>query len=151
MCVCVCVFLSFYISVDFRVPLADPLGQIGSILDRFGYHCLSNFPAFSAARAELLQRLRKKLRKKLAENLQGTSKKLTRNAKNLQRTSNKLMQRTFSKAKSQAAYSIDLLVFFGIIVESQKYVGQIQGYLFTSSGHAFRSMYLFIYHVKYQL
>ena len=105
-CVCVCVFQFFHISVDFRVPLADALGQIGSILDRFGCHFWSNFPAFSAARAELLQRLRKKLRKKLAENLQRTSKQLTRNAKNLQRTSNKLMQRTFPRAKYQAAYSI---------------------------------------------
>ena len=32
-CVCVCVFLLFHIYVDFRVPLADALGQIGSILD----------------------------------------------------------------------------------------------------------------------
>jgi hypothetical protein len=47
------------------------------------------------------------------------------------------MRRTFPKAKSQAAYSIGLLVFFGITVESQKYVGQIQGHMFTSSGHAF--------------
>ena len=31
-------FLLFHISVDFRVPLADPLGQIGSILDRFWCH-----------------------------------------------------------------------------------------------------------------
>ena len=99
-------FSIFHISVDFRLPLADALGQIGSILDRFGCHFWSNFPAFSAARAELLQRLRKKLRKKLAENLQRTSKKLTRNAKNLQRTSKKLRRRTFPKAKSQAAYSI---------------------------------------------
>ena len=109
-CFLICVFafaffLFVHISVDFRVPLADPLDLIGSILDRFGYHCWINFPAFSAARAELLQRLRKKLRKKLAENLQRTSKKLTRNAKNLQRTSNNLMQRTFPKAKYQAAYS----------------------------------------------
>ena len=66
----------------------------------------SNFPVFSAVCAELLQRLRKKLRKKLAENLQRTSKKLTRNAKNFQRTSKKLMQRTFPNLKSQAAYSI---------------------------------------------
>ena len=99
-------FLFFHISVDFRVPLADALGQIGSILDRCCCFAGLTFPAFSAARAELLQRLRKKLRKKLAENLQRTIKKLTRNAKNLQRTSNKLMQRTFPKAKSQAAYSI---------------------------------------------
>ena len=56
-CVCVCVFSIFHIFVDFRVPLADPLGQIGSILDRFWCHFWSNFPAFSAARAELLQRL----------------------------------------------------------------------------------------------
>ena len=41
-----------------------------------------------------VQRRRKKRRKKLAENLQRTSKTLTRNAKNLQRTSNKVMQRT---------------------------------------------------------
>ena len=80
-CVCVCVFLLFHIYVDFRVPLADALGQIRSILDRCWCHFLSTFPAFSAARAELLQRLRKKLRKKLAENLQRTSKQLTRNKK----------------------------------------------------------------------
>ena len=65
-------FLFVHISVDFRVPLADALGQIGSILDRFWCHVWSNCPAFSAARAELLQRLRKKLRKKLEENLQET-------------------------------------------------------------------------------
>jgi hypothetical protein len=41
-----------------------------------------------------------------ARNLQRTTKKLTRNAKNLQRTSNTLMQTTFPKVKSQAAYSI---------------------------------------------
>ncbi len=99
-------FPIFHISVDFRVPLADALGQIRFILDRLWCHVWINFPVLSAARAELLQRLRKKLLKKLAENLQGTIKKLTRNAKNLQRTSNKLMQRTFPKAKSQAAYSI---------------------------------------------
>ena len=28
-CVCVCGFLRFHMSVDFRVPLADALGQIG--------------------------------------------------------------------------------------------------------------------------
>ena len=72
-------FSIFHIVVDFRVPLADPLGKIGSILDRFWYRCWSNIPEFSAARAELLQRLRKKIRKKLAEHLQKTSKKLTRN------------------------------------------------------------------------
>jgi hypothetical protein len=99
-------FLFFQISVDYRVPLADALGQIRSILDRFWYHFGSNFPALSAARAELLQGLRKKLRKKLAENFQRTIKKLTRNAKNLQRTSNKLMQRTFPQTKSQAAVSV---------------------------------------------
>jgi hypothetical protein len=74
-------FEFFSIFVDFRVPLADPLGQIGSILDRSRCHFWFNFPALSAARAELLQRLRKKLRKKLEENLQRTIKKLTRNAK----------------------------------------------------------------------
>ena len=89
-CVCVCVFLFFDISVDFRVPLADAKGQIRSVLDRFCCHFWINFPALSAARAELLQRLRKKLLKELAENLQRTIKKPTRNAKNLQRTSNKL-------------------------------------------------------------
>ena len=103
---CVCVFFYFHISVYFRKPLADALGQIGSILDRCCCFLGLTIPALCAARAELLQRLRKKLRKKLAENLQRTSKQLTRNAKNLQRTSNKLMQRTFPKAKSQAAYSI---------------------------------------------
>ena len=82
----ICVF------VDFRVRLADALGQMGSILDRFVCHVWSNFPALSAARAELLERLRKKLRKKLAEDLQITSEKSTRNAKNLQKTSKKLMQ-----------------------------------------------------------
>jgi len=61
-------FLFCQISVDYRVPLADALGQIRSILDRFWYHFGSNFPALSAARAELLQGLRKKLRKKLEEN-----------------------------------------------------------------------------------
>ncbi len=98
--------LFFNISVDFRLPLADALGQIRSILDRFWCHLWIIVPALSAARAELLQRLRKKLLKKLAENLQRIIKKVTRNAKNLQRTSNKLMQRTFPEAKSQAAYSI---------------------------------------------
>ena len=99
LCVCVCVFLFVHISFDFRVPLADALSQIGII---FG----STFPALFAARTELLQRLRKNIRKKLAETSQRTSKKFTRNAKNLQRTSNKIIQRTFPKAKSQAAYSI---------------------------------------------
>jgi hypothetical protein len=102
----VCCFVFFHISVDYRVPLADPLGQIGSILDRFRCHFWFNFPVFSAARAELLQRLRKKFRKKVAENLQRTTKTFTRNAKNLQRNGKKLMQRTFPKAKPQAAYSI---------------------------------------------
>ena len=87
-------FLFFHISADFRVLLADALGQIRSILDRLWCHF------------ELLQRLRKKILKKLAGNLQRTIKKLTRNAKNLQRTSNKPMRKTFPKAKSQAAYSI---------------------------------------------
>ena len=95
-------FLLFHISVDFRVPLADALGQIGSMLDRFCCFFGLTLPVLSAPRAELLQRLRKKL----AENLQRASKKLTRNAKNLQGTNNKLMQRTFPKAKSQTAYSI---------------------------------------------
>ena len=85
-------FLFCYIYVDFRVPLADPLGQIGFILDRFWYHCWFNFPTLSATRAELLQRSSKKLRKKLAENLQRTSNKLTRNAKILQRNSKKPAQ-----------------------------------------------------------
>ena len=102
---CLC-FSIFHISVDFRVPLADALGQIRIILNRFWCHFWINFPALSAARAELLQRLRKKLLKKFAENLQRTIKKVTKNAKNLQRISNKLMQRTFPQAKSQAAYSI---------------------------------------------
>ena len=82
-------FLFVHTFVDFRVPLADPLGQIGFILDRFWCHLWLNFPALSAARAELLQRSSKKFRKKLAENLQRTSKKLTSNAKRLQRTSKK--------------------------------------------------------------
>jgi hypothetical protein len=85
-CVCVCVFLFVHISVDFRVPLADALGQTRSILDRCWCHCWINFPALSAARAELLQRLRKKLLKKLAENLQITIKKVTR----MQRTCREL-------------------------------------------------------------
>ena len=67
-------FLLFHISVDFRVPLADALGQIGIIFDRCWWHCWFNVSAFSAARAELLQRLRKKFRKKLAANLQRTSR-----------------------------------------------------------------------------
>ena len=91
-CVCVGVFLFVHILVDFRVPIADPLGQIGSILDRFWCHLWSNFPAPSAARAELLQRSTKKLCKKLAENLQRTCKKLTKNANNLHRTSKKPAQ-----------------------------------------------------------
>ena len=37
-------FLLFHISVDFQVPLADALGQIGSIWDRFWCHFWSNFP-----------------------------------------------------------------------------------------------------------
>ena len=75
-------FQFFHVSVDFRVPLADALGQIRSILDRFWCHFGINFPALSATRAELLQRLRKKFLKELAEYLQRTIKKLTRNAKN---------------------------------------------------------------------
>ena len=57
----------------------------------------SHKPPDTRNNAELQQRSCKKLLK------QKTSKKL---AKNLQRTSKKLMQRTFPKAKSQAAYSI---------------------------------------------
>ena len=64
MCLRLHLFYFIHISVDFRVPLADALGQIRSILDRFGCNVWSNFPALSAARAELLQ----KLRKNLAEN-----------------------------------------------------------------------------------
>ena len=74
-------FVYFHIFVDFRVPLADPLGQIGSIFDRSWYHLLSNVPTFSAARAELLQRSSKKLRTELAETLQRTSKKLRKKSK----------------------------------------------------------------------
>ena len=51
----VCLRLHFFLLfillliVDFRVALADPLAQIGSILDRTRCHCWSNFPACSAA------------------------------------------------------------------------------------------------------
>ena len=106
LCVCICVLLFAHIYVDFRVPLADALGQIGSMLDRFCCFFGLTIPAFSHARAELLQKLRKKLRKELAENLQRTSKQLTRNAKNMQRTRKKCMQRTFPKTQSQRANSI---------------------------------------------
>ena len=41
--------LIFQIFVDFRVPLADPLGQIGSIAGRCWCNLGSNFPTFSAA------------------------------------------------------------------------------------------------------
>ena len=48
-------FLFVHIPFDFRVPLADALGQIGSILDRLCYFVGLTFPALSAARAEFLQ------------------------------------------------------------------------------------------------
>ena len=69
-------FFHFHMLVDFRVPPAYPLGQIGSILDRFWCDIVFNFPVLSDARAELLQRSSKELRKKLAENLQRTSRNL---------------------------------------------------------------------------
>ena len=106
LCVCVCVCSICLYLLIFGYPLPTPWARLALFWIDVGDICGLTFPALSAARAELLQRLHKKLRKKLAENLQRTSKQLTRNAKNLQRTSKKLMQRTFPKAKSQAAYSI---------------------------------------------
>ena len=92
-------FYCFIFLLIFGYPLPTPWARFAPFWIDFGAIWGSTFPALSAARAELLQRRRKKLRKKLAENLQRTSKQLTRNAKNLQRTSNKLMQRTFPKSK----------------------------------------------------
>ena len=105
LCACVCVFSIFSYFCWFS-GTPTPWARLALVWIDFGAIWGLTFPALSAARAELMQRLRKKLRKKLAENLQRTSKQLTRNAKNLQRTSKKLMQRTFPKATSQAAYSI---------------------------------------------
>ena len=100
------VFYTFIFLLIFGYPLPTPWARLALFWIDVGAIVGLTFPAFSAARAELLQSLRKKLRKKLAENLQRTSKQLPINAKNFQRTSNKLMQRNFPKAKSQAAYSI---------------------------------------------
>ena len=85
-------FYFFIFLLIFGNPLPTPWARFAPFWIDFGDIVGSTFPALSAARAELLQRLRKKLRRELADNLQ--------------RTSNKLMQRTFPKAKSQAAYSI---------------------------------------------
>ena len=93
-------FYFFIFLLIFGYPLPTPWARLAPFWIDFGAIVGLTFPAHCAARAEILKRLRKKLR------MQRSSKQLARNAKNLQRTSNKLMQRTFPKAKSQAAYSI---------------------------------------------
>ena len=95
-------FLFFHISVDFRVPLADALGQIRFILDRFWCHFWIKFPCFPPPAPNSCR----DFARNFSRNWQRTIEKVTRNAKNLQRTSNKLLQTTFPQAKSQAAYSI---------------------------------------------
>ena len=95
-------FLSFYICVDFRVPLADPWARLAPFRIHFGAICGQPFPRFPPPALNSCR----DFARNFARNLQRTSKELTRNAKHLQRTSKKLMQRTFPKVKSQAAYSI---------------------------------------------
>ena len=91
--ICVFAFAFFYlfhIVVDFRVSLADALGQIGFILNRCWCHCWSNFPAFSAARAKLLQNFARNFARNFSRNSQRTCRELSRKLQEMQRTCREL-------------------------------------------------------------
>ena len=95
-------FYLFIFMLIFGYPLPTPWARLAQILIDFGAIFGLTFPRFPPPALNSCR----DFARSLARNLQRTSKTLKRNAKDLQRTSNKLMQRTFPKAKSQAAYSI---------------------------------------------
>ena len=102
LCVCVCVFFSFIFMLISGSSLPTPRANLAPFGIDFGAIRGPIFPRFPPPALNSCR----DFARNFARNLQRPCREITRNAKNMQRTSNKLMQRTFPKARSQAAYSI---------------------------------------------